>query len=67
MCRRSPAGARGAYTPVIVGALPDHVGIEKALLVAPAAGVLAPILFLAAARTYVDDRWRVTVVALQHE
>ncbi len=48
----------GAYSPAIVGKLSDALGgdVAKALLVAPAAGLVAATLFFLAGRTYAADR-----------
>ena len=48
-----------ALGPVIAGALSDAWGIESALTVIPAFGVLAAIAFMVAARSYETDKQRV--------
>ena len=47
-----------ALGPVIAGALSDAFGIERALSVTPAFGLLAAVAFLSAARSYEADRTR---------
>ncbi|MFO1398687.1 MAG: MFS transporter [Burkholderiales bacterium] len=42
--------------PVVVGALSDHYGLQAALTIAPAVGLLASVFFLLAARHYDRDR-----------
>lgn len=48
----------GAYSPAIVGKLSDALSgdVAKAMLVAPAAGLLSAALFVLASRTYAADR-----------
>jgi MFS family permease len=62
----------GAYSPWIVGAWTDSLGggaagLEKALLVVPAAGILAAVFFFVGSRFYVRDVERVKKVELQAE
>jgi MFS family permease len=62
----------GAYSPWIVGAMTDAfgggaAGLEKAMLMVPATGILAAVFFFLGSRFYVRDVERVKKVDLQAE
>ena len=57
----------GAWSPMLVGALSDRVGLDHALLVTPVFGLIAAALLLRGAREYERDLTRVKPVTLVEE
>jgi len=55
------------WSPTIVGALSDRVGLDKAFMLVPAWGFLAALFFFLASRTYARDLDRVRKVELEAE
>ncbi|HOD29583.1 MAG TPA: MFS transporter [Syntrophales bacterium] len=56
-----------AWSPMLIGNISDHVGLEKALLVLPVFGFVAAALFMAGARYYERDLDQVRHVELVSE
>ncbi len=56
-----------AWSPMLVGNISDHIGLERALLVLPVFGIIAAVLFLLGARYYEKDLNRVNNVVLLSE
>jgi len=56
-----------AAGPFLVGVLSDSLGLEVAMTVIPAFGLLAAVFFLLASRSYEDDVTRVAAVRLDAE
>ena len=56
-----------AWSPMLIGNISDHVGLEKALLVLPVFGVVAAVLFMVGARHYEKDLDKVRHVELLSE
>ncbi|HQR19243.1 MAG TPA: MFS transporter [Burkholderiaceae bacterium] len=54
-----------AAGPVITGALSDAMGLQSALALVPAFGVLAAVFFVLAARSYESDLQRVQAVSVE--
>jgi MFS family permease len=55
------------WSPWLVGAISDHIGLAKAMLVIPGFGVLAALFFFVGSRFYVQDLARVERVELEAE
>jgi len=56
-----------SWSPMFIGNISDHVGLEKALLVVPVFGLVAAVLFLIGARYYERDLGKVKHVVLLSE
>jgi len=56
-----------SWSPMLIGDISDHVGLEKALLITPVFGFIAAILFFAGAKWYSRDIGRVSRVVLYSE
>ena len=57
----------GAWSPMLIGALSDRWGLDKALFVLPVFGLIAAGLLLAGSRWYVRDVERVERIVLLNE
>ena len=56
-----------SWSPMLIGGLSDRFGLERALLAAPAFGIIATILFFIGARYYEADSGRVKHIVLVGE
>lgn len=56
-----------SWSPMLIGGISDHIGLERALLVTPVFGIVASVLFLVGARYYERDLGRVKNVVLLNE
>jgi MFS family permease len=56
-----------SWSPMFIGGISDHIGLEKALLITPSFGIIACVMFLIGARYYERDMARVKNVILFNE
>ncbi len=56
-----------SWSPMFIGGISDHIGLEKALLITPSFGIIACVMFLIGARYYERDLARVKNVVLFNE